>query len=182
MRLEAAALGGSWNAWPDGESRLLLPGLRLAHRSNLVQVRLVSGDRMCAWLQLAPCDPPPDTARDRALIAQYLDARTFLLWIRSLLADEPAHSSDTDWDDDSERRKSAGASGDNRSKLGLLPSVEEIFRAWARDADAFRSADEKVTSYVSELERRAAESNSPGEVKLLQTFQKTWNTLASELR
>lgn len=182
VRLEVAALGGNWNQWPDGENRRLLPGLRVAHRSDLVQVRLLSGDRMCAWLQLAPCDPPPDAARDCALIGQYLDPRTFLLWIRSLLADEPAHSSDTDWDDDGEGRKGAGASGDNRSDLGLLPSVEEILRAWARDADAFRSADEKVTTYLSELERRAAESNSPADVQLLQTFQKTWNTLASELR
>lgn len=182
VRLEVAALGGNWNQWPDGESRLLLPGLRLAHRSNLVQVRLLSGDRMCAWLQLAPCDPPPDEARDRALIAQYLDPRTFLLWIRSLLADEPAHSSDTDWDDDGEGRKGAGASGDNRPDLGLLPSVEEILRAWARDADTFRSADEKVIAYLSELERRAAETNNPADVQLLQTFQETWNTLASELR
>lgn len=182
VRLEVAALGGGWNQWPDGESRLLLPGLRLTHRSDLVQVRLLSGDRMCAWLQLAHCDPPPDAARDCALIAQYLDPRTFLLWIRSLLADEPAHSGDTDWDDDGEGRKGAESPGDNRSDSRLLPSVEEILRAWARDAEAFRSADEKVTTYLSELERRAAETNNPAAVQLLHTFQETWNTLASELR
>ena len=182
VRLEVAPLGGSWLEWPAGESRLSLSGLRLAHRSDLIQVRLLSGDRVCAWLQLAPCNPPPDLARDRALIAQYLDPRTFLLWIRSLLADEPVRSSDADWDDDGARCKGAGAPGDNASDSGLLPSVEEILRAWARDADAFRTADEKVTTYLSDLERRAAETNNPADVQLLQNFQKTWNTLASELR
>lgn len=182
VRLEVAALGGSWNQWPVGESRLLLPGQRLAHRCDLVQVRLLSGDCMCAWLQLAPCDPPPDVARDRALIAQYLDPRTFVLWIRSLLADEPENAGDSDWDDDGEGRTGSAASRDNQSDLGLLPSIEEILRAWARDADAFRSADEKVRTYLPELERRAGESNNPGDVHLLQTFQKTWNTLAFELR
>jgi hypothetical protein len=60
--------------------------------------------------------------------------------------------------------------------------VEEILRAWARDEAAFRAADEKVRAYLSDLERRAAENNQPADVELLQTFQKTWNTLAVELR
>ena len=65
--------------------------------------------------------------------------------------------------------------------VGLLPTVEEILRAWARDASAFVSADEKVKSYLSELERLAVESGNTADLELLQTFQRTWNTLASEL-
>ena len=37
------------------------------------------------------------------------------------------------------------------------------------------------TEYL-ELERRAVESANTADVELLQTFQRTWNTLASELR
>jgi len=182
VRLEVAALGGTWTVWPEGASRLCLSGLRRINRSNLLQVRLSSGDRMCEWLQIAPCDPPPDEARDRALIAQYLDPRTFLLWVRSLLADETTHPNDADWDDDGDGHGGTGGHADNRPETGLLPTVEEILRAWARDDAAFRAADEKVRAYLSDLERRAAENNQPADVELLQTFQKTWNTLASELR
>jgi hypothetical protein len=182
VQLEVAAFGGTWTIWPHADNRLLLPGLRRAQRSNLLQVRLSSGDRMCEWLQVAPCDPPPDEARDRALIAQYLDPRTFLLWVRSLLADEPARTTDADWDEDDGGHVATGIQADNRMDIGLMPTVEEILRAWARDASAFRSADEKVTTYLSALERRAAENNNPTDLELLQTFQKTWNTLASELR
>jgi hypothetical protein len=182
VRLEVAALGGTWTVWPDGDSRLCLSGLRRTNRSNLLQVRLSSGDRMCEWLQIAPCDPPPDEARDRALIAQYLDPRTFLLWVRSLLADEDTHPNDADWDDDGDGHGGKGGYADNRPETGLLPTVEEILRAWARDEAAFRAADEKVRAYLSDLERRAAENNQPADLELLQTFQKTWNTLATELR
>jgi hypothetical protein len=182
VQLEVAAFGCSWTVWPHAHDRLLLPGLCRAQRSNLLQVRLSCGDRMCEWLQLAPCDPPPDEARDRALIAQYLDPRTFLLWVRSLLADAPARMTDADWDEDDGGSVATGSQADNQVDSGLLPTVEEILRAWARDASAFRSADEKVTTYLSALELRAAENNNPADLELLKTFQKTWNTLASELR
>ena len=63
-----------------------------------------------------------------------------------------------------------------------MPTVEEILRAWARDSAAFRNADEKVRTYLSELERRAAETDAESDVKLLRTFRKTWETLAGELQ
>lgn len=182
VRLEVAALGGTWTIWPDNANRLLLSGLRRTNRCNLLQVRLVSGDRMCEWLQIAPCDPPPDEARDRALIADYLDPRTFLLWVRSLLADEASHPTDTDWDDDGDGHGGTGRRVDSQLEMGLLPTVEEILRAWARDSAAFRAADEKVTAYLTDLERRALENNQPFDLALLQNFHTSWNTLASELR
>ena len=182
VRLEVAVLGGTWNVWPDGASRMRLSGQRRTNRSNLLQVRLSSGDRMCEWIQIAPCDPPPDEARDRALIAQYLDPRTFLLWVRSLLADEATHPNDADWDDDGIGNSGTDGHAENRPESDLMPTVEEILRAWARDKDSFRNADEKVGAYLVDLEQRAAENNQSANVELLQTFRKTWNTLASELR
>jgi hypothetical protein len=180
--LEVAALGGTWTVWTRGSNRAVLPNMSRSQPSDFVQVRLSRGEKMCTWLQIAPCDPPPDENRDRAVIAQYLDARTFLIWLRSVLADEPARVAGGDWDAD-EGPQGDGPAHDQRTlDIGLLPTVEEILRAWARDSSAFVSADEKVKSYLSELERRAVENGNTADAELLQTFQRTWSTLASELR
>ena len=90
---------------------------------------------MCAWLQIAPCDPPPDEERDHALIAQYLDPRTFLLWLRSMLGDEPATPPVV-----TGTRKcltaTAEANDSRVADIGVMPTVEEILRSWARDSSA----------------------------------------------
>ena len=182
VTLEIAALGGSRQPWPTEATRVVLPGLRPSQRSNFLHVRLNCGDKKCEWLQVAPCDSPPDVDRDRALISQYLDPRTFLLWLRSLLSDEPPRGGVGDWDED-DSKQGGGSNHDRiRAEIGLLPTVEEILRAWSRDASAFVSADEKVKSYLFELQRRAGEGGNTQDVELLQTFQRTWETLASELR
>lgn len=182
VTLEIAALGGARAVWPRDANRVVLPGLRLSQRSNFLQVRLSCGGKKCEWLQVAPCDPPPDVDRDRALIAQYLDPRTFLLWLRSVLADAPPQGGTGDWDDDNGKRNGVGHQDESTVDVGLLPTVEEILRAWARDASAFGSADEKVKSYLSELQRRADEDGNRNDAELLKTFRRSWDTLASELR
>ena len=182
VKLEVAVLGGTWSVWPHDASCIVLSGMRRWQRADFLQVRLSRGGKMCAWLQVAPCDPPPDEERDRALIAQYLDPRTFLMWLRSLLADEPARAAGGDWDAEPSAPTGAGINDRIIPDVGLMPTVEEILRSWARDSSAFVSADEKVQAYLQELERRAKENSANADVKLLQDFQRTWNTIASELR
>jgi len=145
-----------------------------------MRVRL--GDIVCGWLQVAPCDPPPDEKRDHGLIAQYLDPHTFLWWLRSLLADNAVEAAGGDWDSDGSRSHDASPNSAKSADLGSMPTIEEILRAWARDSLAFRNADQKVKTYLSELERRAAEQEAPSDVELLQTLRKTWDTVAGELQ
>lgn len=182
VKLEVAALGGTWTLWASDVNLVVLLGVRRSQRSDFLQIRLSCGQKMCGWLQIAPCDVPPDEDRDRALIAQYLDARTFLMWLRSLLADEPVRSAGGDWDNDDIERSGSGGHIGSAQEIGTSPTVEEILRAWARDASAFAAADEKVKSYHAELERRAVEGGNNADLELLRTFQRTWSTLASELR
>lgn len=182
IELEVATLGGPWNVWPRSADRIILPGLHRRQRSDFVQVRVVRGDRMCAWLQIAPCDPPPDEERDHALIAQYLDARTFLLWLRSMLADDAAQAAGGDWDEGVHPPATSNMNDSSNSDVGLMPTVEEILRSWARDSSAFDEANEKVKAYLNELERRAVENGAADDIELLRKFRNTWDTLASELR
>jgi hypothetical protein len=136
---------------------------------------------MCSWLHFAPCDPPPDEERDRALIAQYLDPRTFLEWVRSMLNNEPARPSGGDWDTETTKQTRSDFNERITPDLTLMPTVEDILRAWARDSAAFATADEKVRAYLNELERRAKESGMDADLELLQKFEQTWSTLSAEL-
>ncbi len=182
IRLEVAVLGGSWNQWPRHANHVLLSGPHPWQRSDFVQIRVSLGHRKCTWLQIAPCAPPPDEARDQALIAQFLDPRTFLAWLRSMLADEPAGASGGDWDDDDP--KLGRSINDSRATLdeGVGPTVEQILRAWARDPSSFAAADDKVKAYMGELQRRAAETGAAADSALLEMFRQTWDALALELR
>jgi hypothetical protein len=181
IALEIAVLGGVWNGWPAGAERVLLMNFQEWQRSDFLQLRVLLGDRVCAWVQIVPCEPPPDDARDRGLIAEYLDPRTFLLWLRSVLNDDAAYAGGGDWDAESPASGAPSGATDHLAS-GLMPTIEEILRSWARDRSAFLSADLKVKHYLGELERRAEESEAAADAELLRKFQRTWETLALELR
>lgn len=182
IEVQVAVLGGQWTTWQRNLNRILLAGLRRWQRSDFLQIRLLRGDRMCAWVQIAPCDPPPDDERDHALIAQYLDPHTFLLWLRSLLNDEPARAAGGDWDAEGSPPTILTTSASQIAGIGLVPTVEEILRAWAQDSSAFIAADERVKTYLGEIERRADENGAASAVEMLRAFRRTWDSLASELR
>lgn len=183
IQLEVAVFSGAWHIWPPDKSSMLVSGVRKRQRTNFLQLRLTRGDKMCAWLHVAPCEPPPDEERDRALIAEYLDPHTFLVWLRSVLADRPANAAGGDWDEDIPSPPVDG-NGKNRNipALDLVPTIEEILKAWVRDSSAFASADEKVRSYLHEIERHARENGAAADVEMLEGFRRTWDILAAELR
>jgi hypothetical protein len=179
--IEIAALDGTWTTWPRSANRISLPGLRRWQRSDFVQLRVMRGERSCSWVQVAPCEPPPDEERDHALIAQYLDPKTFLIWLRSILTDEPARAAGGDWDAEWSSPVPSIGVVPGIWDVGLMPTVEEILRSWARDSSAFCAADKKVQTYLVELERRAQENAAVADVDLLKAFRQTWSALASEL-
>jgi hypothetical protein len=182
IAVDVAAMGGPWKTWPRGADRVLLGNLREWERTDFVQVRVRLGERCFGWLQLAPCEPRPDERRDQGLIAQYLDPHAFLWWIRSLLADSPEEGAGGDWNSEAAPSTKTSPNGSNSASHSSLPTLEEVLRAWARDASAFRNADQKVQAYLSELERRANEKEVSSDIDLLRVFRQTWDTLAGGLR
>lgn len=182
ISVDVAAMGGGWKHWPPNAERVEVATLREWERTDFVQIRVRLGDMVCAWLQIAPCHPPPDEKRDHGLIAQYLDPQTFLWWLRSLLADSPVEGAGGDWDSNDGPSPDSSEKMSHSLDLGSMPTIEEILRAWARDSAAFRSADQKVKNYLSELERRAVEKEAQSDVELLRTFRNTWAMLAGELQ
>jgi hypothetical protein len=182
ITVEVAAMGGAWKLWSADADRVAVGTYQESERTDFIQIRARLGDMVCAWLQIAPCDPAPDEKRDHSVIAHYLDPHTFLWWLRSLLADSSVEAAGGDWDLNEGLPQGASPNGSHAADFGAMPTIEEILRAWARDSDAFRNADQKVKTYLAELERRAAENEAPADVQLLRVFGKTWDTLAGELQ
>jgi hypothetical protein len=181
IKLEVAVLGGAYCVWRRDLTRVLLSRQPRWQRSAFVQIRVSRGDKKCAWLQIAPCEPPPDDDRDRAVIAQYLDARTFLLWLRSMLTDEGASAGGGECaEGTSSGSVTTRDPGTFDDSVG--PTIEEILRAWALNPSSFIAMDEKVKAYMGELQRRAYESGAVADSELLKAFHLTWNELAAELR
>jgi hypothetical protein len=87
ISIEVAAMGGAWKTWPPEADRVPLARAREWERTDFAQVRVGLRGVVCAWVQVAPCEPPPDDARDTGLISQYLNPNTFMSWMRSMLTD-----------------------------------------------------------------------------------------------
>lgn len=182
ISVDVAAMGCAWQPWPPETLRVKAANIKDWERTDFVQVRVRWGQLACTWLQIAPCDPPPDEKRDHGVIAQYLDPNTFLWWLRSLLAERPMDDGGGDWDSGRGTSNESSQNGAHGPVLAAVPTVEEIMRAWARNADAFRNADAKVRTYLAELERRAAEQHAESDIQLLEKFRKTWNALSEGLQ
>src|SRR5262249_19654642 len=106
----------------------------------------------------------------------------FMWWMRSTLTGAAPDGGGGDWDSDDDPSKGKVWKRSRSLDSGAMPTVEEILRAWARDSTAFRNADEKVRTYLSELERRAPETNAETDAEWLGTFRTTGERLAGELR
>jgi hypothetical protein len=99
-----------------------------------------------------------------------------------MLGDEPVQASGGDWDSETPARLTSGINDRGVLDDGVMPTVEEILRAWARSPLAFISAGEKVNSYLDEIERRASENGAAGDVELLRGFRRTWTAIATGLQ
>lgn len=184
IKLEVASLGGVWKPWPRDGARVTLGEIPLAKRSQFIQVRIVSDDRMCVWIQLAPFDPPLDETRNRATIAQYLTPQVFLLWLRSLLDPNATSSQGPDWDSSDEKNPGGNPQETEKKKATAdeIITIEEILRAWARNPQSLDEADRKMTLYLTQIEQYARKSGNAGAADQLRDFFKTWSVISRELR
>jgi len=179
--LQVGPLATGWVEWPRQETSLNISSAHASLQSELLQVRLVLNQRMCGWVQVVPFVPPIQFERDRSVIAEYLDPESFMLWLRSVLHDRVAAPADEEWDSDGRGRDSVHTEPMSMLESGLIPTVEEILGAWARNEAAFSDANDKVKQYLDDLEKRAKQTGKVEQVQLLSKFRAMWTTLAKEL-
>jgi hypothetical protein len=166
--------------WPRGVCELNLLPLPIHQITELVQVQLTLGSRLCTWIQRAPLDPPVDEERDRRAMARYLDPRTFLLWIRSLL-DGGGTPSDGggDWDT---RPRSRRPSTDRSSRpTWWAPTLEELLKSWSRDPRSFGRIDREIRNYLRLIQSQHDEGWNEEDIQLLSSFTRMWRVVRSEL-
>jgi len=180
IAFEVAVLGQAWKHWPPNVLELKLPAVRAWERTALIQVRLTLGDKSCAWLQSAPIvTPMPD--RDREVIGQYLDMRSFLQWVRSALDGDPLPPDGVPWDYVPGEDGDAPDNNRGRKDNAVAPTVEDILKAWARSPKAFGDADARVRSYLAAQRQRAADAGRAEDLRVLEDFATLWEMVGGEL-
>lgn len=179
IELLVGLLGSVQIPWPRGTAIIPLPCITEGEVTELVMCRLVIGDTSVSWLQRAPIDPPTGEERDRHALARYLDPRTFLLWIRSLLIGDPCGDGGGNWDEQaaSKSRRALQKS----SPTWWAPTIEEVLKAWSRDPSSLPLIDKKVRQYLRLYEQQQDSALTTDERKIIADFHTTWRVVCHSL-
>ena len=171
-------LGQPLTQWPRGETSLQLPPISSAETTELVHCEVRLEAKSIGWLQRAPLDPPPDANRDHRALARYLDPRTFLLWIRSILTSDALSDGGGDWDDE---RQQHPATTRPAGPDWWAPTLEDVLKAWSRDPVTVKDVDRKVRRYMAVMGQEPPEGQAEEEREILEQFRSTWDVLRSQL-
>lgn len=176
--LQVCLLTSDWVDWPRGQQEVKLPVVGPGQLTDLVQLRLTLGDHHLDWLLIAPLDPPADEERDRRALARYLDPRTFLEWIRSMLMAETLGDGGGEWHLPLKPKEVRQSSSDS---MWLGPTLEEVLRAYSRDPRMLKIIDVRVDNYLKLMQAEVNSSLTDDERELLAKFQETWQVLRQVL-
>jgi hypothetical protein len=175
--LQIGALNGDLRVWPRAATEISLGSVPRAERTEFVRLRVSLGEKGISWLQRAPADPPFGVERDRAAFVRLLGARGFLLWLASLLADD-GREAEGDWTiEQVAERLGAGV---DESLATVLPTLEEMLAAWARDRTKFREIERRVSDYLPAVLEQARQED-PEAIAMLCRFEDLWGKIRSGL-
>lgn len=179
IKLSVGLLTGNVVAWTRGSTSVQLPVISQAEVTELVWCRLCLGDSSICWLQRSPLDPAPDADRDRQALSRYLDPRTFLQWIRSLLTGESDGEGGGDWYCELKAPLPRGKY--DVVPTWWAPTIEEVLRSWSRDPNSLKLIDSKVRHFLK-LYQEQNDSEVPAEdLAIVEEFHQTWQILRGEL-
>ncbi|MBA3973805.1 MAG: hypothetical protein C0504_06255 [Candidatus Solibacter sp.] len=181
LQVRVAALGGPWVDWPAKSAAEHLHCAGLAHETELVVVFLRIGTRETQWVQLARITGFQPAERDRKLLAQYLDARTFLAWIRSLLDQSICGEGGGDWDGDQRTPHPVRRNGSDPDVAAWAPSLEQALKAWLRDPDQLRQVDDLITRYLDSIHQAQISETPDPESRALGEIRRVWPVVRREL-
>ena len=166
-------------AWPRGATEISLPLMSAVDVTELLRCRLFLNDKSVTWLMRAPLDPAPDADRDRLAIANYLDPKSFLAWIRSLLTEETAGDGGGEWDrsDHDFHSRNVRTTG----PTWWIPTLEEVLKAWARDPASLKSVDRKLRDYLAIIRSDSTDKVTQADRHAIDQFHQTWLVLSKAL-
>ncbi len=165
--------------WPRGATSVSLPPVPAADVTEFLRCRLSLNEQSISWLMRAPCHPAPDAERDRQAISRYLDPRSFLAWIRSLLVEANSGDGGGEWDqsDDEVDRRNVKAA----KPTWWVPTLEEVLKAWTRDPASLKSVDEKLSRYLAIVQNDSAHQLTQADRRAIDRFHQTWLMLSKAM-
>jgi hypothetical protein len=169
LKIDVGRQGEPLQEWPRGASRVVLPSGGSATQTHFIVIRLKLGDKECRWIQVVRNEELLTEPRDRAVISQFLDPKTFLSWIRSLLDQSIAGEGGGDWD-----RKDANHPPlvHNTYNELWIPSLEQALKTWIRDPAQLQRVDKILTQYLASMAVRTDVGSE--EYEALQGLQRAW--------
>ena len=176
--LETALLGADYVSWPRGANEIFVGIVPQYELSGLVGVKLLFNDVSMEWIQTVRVDPEPCIERDRHLISRHLDARTFLLWIRSLLHRSEVLDGGGEWWE--ENPQSATKRSGQLSLVPWAPTIEDVLKTWVRNPETLVDVDRKIRHYLEIIRGMDAAGRTPDEHAALDEFWSVWQTLSAE--
>ncbi|MEX1028350.1 MAG: phospholipase D family protein [Candidatus Paceibacterota bacterium] len=178
VQLAIGLLSGSCVVWPRDQIEVELPPITAADITELVRCRLTLSGAAISWLQRTPLNPAPTEERDRQALARYLDARTFLQWIRSLLTGNSDGEGGGDWD-----TPTTPGSRDNLEVMPTwwAPTLEEVLRSWSRDANSLKLIDRKVRHFLKLYQVQTDAEVRAEDRAVVEEFHRTWQILRRAL-
>jgi len=178
MEIRVGRMGGALEAWPRGSLSLPLPPAAPGGITEFVVISLRLGEKERRWIQVAQIVGFNAEGRDKMLMAQYLDVRTFLSWVRSLLEDSIAGDGGGDWNESGKHT----ASTQKRSDVsGWVPTLEQALKAWVRDRNQLQVADRAVARYLDTIRERQEDTLSAEELQAVDAVRKVWPVIRREL-
>jgi len=179
LRVEAGRFGERLGEWPAGQCHIASPLVEPDLVTEIVVISLHLHDKHCRWSQIVPIAGFDRDRRDRALMVQYLDARTFLSWVRSLLDDSFSGAGGGDWDSP---RTSQRTEAEGGADVELwAPSLEQALKTWIRNPGQLRHADSVIANYLLSVRERNYANLTSEEINVLNALDQTWRVIRREL-
>lgn len=178
LDVKVGRLNEELHDWPHGVTRVQISPGTSGNATELVIIWLRLGEKDCRWVQLASISGFQANDRDRAVMARFLDVRTFLSWIRSMLDDSAVSDGGGDWHSLPGSKKPEGKNDDLEI---WTPSLEQVLKAWLRDPEQLKRVDVILTRYLGSIQQPQDESRSEEEKRALDAIGQVWPVIRREL-
>lgn len=178
-----------WVPWKPMETAVELPATTLHRQTELMELELRStkaADLVVSWVTRASMNPPPEIARDRAVLARLMGPRAFLTWLRALVDDMTVVAGDDPWParlgGECQQPESWGSNG--RSVAWRAPTLEGVLRAWVRNPTVVRQVDRALGTWAQEIRdalSEDAEQDDREALREVDRFEAEWRVIRDGL-
>ena len=190
-KLSVRLLGQTnWVMWQPSATTLELPPTAIHRQTELLELLLRSSelpDLAVSWVDRAAMVPPPDIARDRAVLARLMGPRAFLIWLRSVLDEITGELDDDLWPEPTNgqvQQPLVPASPSGSAMTWTTPTLESVLRTWVRNPAAILQVDRALETWAREFRAARSEEAKRDDreaLRELHRFEAAWRVIREGL-